>query len=186
MAAGRTTAPAGSGVARPKGPPPTRSRQVIGDVLVVVQLGMIGVCLLLGLLPASFRLGPVLDWAVQPLAGLLLMGLAAVLGGLGAVGLRSNLRIHPVPHPLGRLRTQGIYRWIRHPMYAAVLLGCLGAALVHGRLFALLAVAVLACVLMVKGRFEDQLLQEQFGWEFAVYIQRTPAVLPMPWRTLSR
>ncbi len=184
MSAGRTTA-AGSGSARTKGAPPS-TRKRIGDVLVVAQLGLIGVCLALGLLPASVRLGPVVAWAVHPALGLALIVGAGVIGCLGAVGLRSNLRIHPAPNPMGRLRTSGIYRWVRHPMYTAVLLGCLGAVLLQGRLLGVLTLLGLVLVLLIKGRFEDRLLQEQYGWQYAVYIQRTPAVVPMPWRTLRR
>jgi protein-S-isoprenylcysteine O-methyltransferase Ste14 len=91
-----------------------------------------------------------------------------------------------VPDAQTPLRINGIYAWIRHPMYAAVLLATLGVTLSSGRVLSLLAFVALSVVLHVKADFEDQMLQEKFGWQFSVYASRVPALIPQPWRTHAR
>lgn len=60
-----------------------------------------------------------------------LLALAAGLAlGLWAVTADrpGNFNIRPVPRAGGQLIDRGPYRWIRHPMYSALLLAGLGAA----------------------------------------------------------
>lgn len=150
----------------------------IGNLLVAAQFILIGLCVL--------PLGPVIgSGQLRPL-GLACLALAAVVGGLALLAMGSDTRVHPVPDAQTPLRMNGIYAWIRHPMYAAVLLACLGVTLSTGRVLSLLSFLALVVVLHVKAQFEDRMLQEKFGWQFAVYASRVPAVVPAPWRSRAR
>jgi protein-S-isoprenylcysteine O-methyltransferase Ste14 len=143
----------------------------IGNLLVAAQFTLIGLCVL--------PLGPVIgSGQLRPL-GLACLALAAVVGGLALLAMGSDTRVHPV-------RMNGIYAWIRHPMYAAVLLACLGVTLSTGRVLSLLSFLALVVVLHVKAQFEDRMLQEKFGWQFSVYASRVPALFPAPWRSHAR
>ena len=71
-------------------------------------------------------------------------------------------------------------------MYAAVLLACLGVTLSSGRVLSIVSLVLLAGVLAAKMRFEDRLLEARFGWQFAVYASRVPALIPAPWRSHAR
>jgi protein-S-isoprenylcysteine O-methyltransferase Ste14 len=97
-----------------------------------------------------------------------------------------DVRVHPVPHESAVLRMNGVYAHIRHPMYASVLLGCLGVTLISGRLLAVVSTAAMAVVLNVKARFEDRLLREKFGLAYAEYARAVPSLLPRPWRSRRR
>ena len=108
---------------------------------------------------------------LRPL-GLVCLALAALVGGFALLAMGSDTRVHPVPDQQTPLRMNGIYAWIRHPMYAAVLLACLGVTLSTGRVTSMLALLGLVVVLYVKADFEDRLLQEKFGWPFAVRLAR--------------
>ena len=151
------------------------ARQRTGNRLIAAQFALIALCLL----PVGPTLG---SGQLRPL-GLAFLLLAGIVGLLALVALGADTRVHPVPHDQAGLRTTGIYAWIRHPMYTAVLLACLGVTLSSGRVLSLVALLVLAGVLRVKSHFEDDLLEERFGWRFAVYASRVPAVLPAPWRS---
>ena len=156
-----------------------------GNALVVAQFGLIVLCLLpVG--PVLFGPGPGAADGPVRIAGLICLALAALVGGLAVLALGRDTRVHPVPHAGTRLHTNGIYAVIRHPMYAAVLLACLGVTLTTGRLLALLSLIALGVVLNLKARFEDRLLSAQFGWQFAVYASHVPALVPQPWRSLRR
>lgn len=150
----------------------------VGWVLVSAQFTLIGLCLL--------PVGPVLGSEQLRPIGLAALGLAAVVGGLALVALGADTRVHPVPAQSAILHTHGIYAFIRHPMYAAVLLACLGVTLSTGRVLSIASFVVLVVVLHVKSRFEDRLLEARFGWQFAVYASRVPAILPQPWRSHAR
>jgi protein-S-isoprenylcysteine O-methyltransferase Ste14 len=157
---------------------PNRERKrLIGTALVVAQFTLLGLVLV--------PLGPVL-WSGLRVAGLVSLGLAALVGLLALLAMGRDLRVHPVPGEQAQLRTNGIYGVIRHPMYLAVLLAALGVVLSTGRLLAVLATVGLVVVLTAKAAFEDMLLQAKFGWQFAVYACRVPAIVPQPWRSHRR
>jgi protein-S-isoprenylcysteine O-methyltransferase Ste14 len=122
-------------------------------------------------LPMPVRLGA---------AGLAVAGGALALAGAGRLGRR--LKAHPAPHPEGTLRTDGAYRFVRHPIYSGVLLGCAGVAVLRERPEPLVAVAVLTGVLTVKTRYEERLLRAHFGPAYDDYAARVPALVPRPWR----
>lgn len=106
--------------------------------------------------------------------------MGAVGVGIGVAALwcqRHQLRIHPEPAEGGRLITEGIYHWIRHPMYVAVLWGSCGLWLLDpgtGRLLVLLG---LGLVLGLKIRLEEALLCQQFP-DYAAYAKRTKRFFP--------
>lgn len=156
----------------------TARHRRIGNVLVAAQFVLIGLCLL----PVGPAIG---SGQLRPL-GLACLALAALVGGLALLAMGSDTRVHPVPDHQTPLRMNGIYAWIRHPMYAAVLLACLGVTLSTGRITSVLALVALVVVLYVKADFEDRLLQEKFGWQFSVYASRVPAIVPAPWRSHAR
>ncbi len=150
----------------------------VGWALVAAQFGLIGLCVL--------PVGPVLGTGQLRPLGPAALALAVVVGGLALLALGADTRVHPVPGESARLRIHGIYAFIRHPMYAAVLLACLGVALSTGRVLSIVSVVVLMAVLHVKARFEDRLLEGRFGSQFAAYAARVPAIIPQPWRSHAR
>jgi len=147
-----------------------RGTRLVGWILVVAQLGLVALCLV----PVGPVGGPTL-----PGLGLACLALAAVVGVLALRALGQDTRVHPEPASTA-LRTEGIYRRVRHPMYTAVLLACLGVAVASGRLLSIACFAALAVVLVAKSRFEDQLLHERFGAAHDAYVAEVPALVPLP------
>ena len=74
------------------------------------------------------------------------------------IDLRPSLRISPIPIAGAPLITKGIYRWIRHPMYLAVSMFGAGMAINNLNWISILIWLALVITLIVKARFEDQLL----------------------------
>jgi protein-S-isoprenylcysteine O-methyltransferase Ste14 len=147
-----------------------QQRRRTGTALVLAQFGLILMCLL--------PVGPVIgSGQLRPL-GLVCLVLAALVGGLALAAMGSDTRVHPVPDATATLRTNGIYAWIRHPMYAAVLLACLSVVLSTGRVLAIVAFGALVVVLRAKARFEDRMLGEKYGAPYADYAARVPALIP--------
>lgn len=108
----------------------------------------------------------------------LLMGLSLVTGMAAILAMRSSkLRISPVPAKQATLVTTGIYRLIRHPMYTAVLLFAAAMLLADFNWWRLFLLIFLFVVLLVKLKWEEQLLLEKFTG-YRQYIAGNKMLLP--------
>lgn len=81
-----------------------------------------------------------------------------------------------------KIVAHGIYRYIRHPFFLAMILGFLGLALISNNLLALLsAVLIILPVQVIRAYKEDAEMQAHFGHYWDVYKQRTRYMLPFIW-----
>lgn len=119
--------------------------------------------------------GPVLS--LQPyllalqLAALVLGGWAVLTVGIG----RFNIR--PEPKPTAQLKTSGPYQWIRHPMYASLLLFFVVVVGMHPTWPRLAVYFLLLCNILIKLGYEESLLMDHFP-EYAVYRKQTAKLIP--------
>jgi protein-S-isoprenylcysteine O-methyltransferase Ste14 len=78
-----------------------------------------------------------------------------------------------------RLKTDGIYRYLRHPSYAASLLSFIGFGLSLNNWWSLLLVTLsVFCAFLVRIRVEEQVLIGQFGQAYVAYRKKTKALVP--------
>jgi len=101
-----------------------------------------------------------------------LTGLAALIANPPG-----NFNIRPVPKAGGRLVDRGPYRWIRHPMYSALLAVGLACALAAAGLAGWIAYAALVAVLAVKAGIEEQGMLQHHP-DYAAYRARTKRFVP--------
>jgi protein-S-isoprenylcysteine O-methyltransferase Ste14 len=136
-----------------------------GEAYFAAQ-AVVMLCVLLGGVPvvgdaAMLLLGP----------GLLLAGLAVI--ALSFRDLGDSLSPWPVPASAEEgntgLKTDGLYAYVRHPMYAGLLAACAGLSIVSGSAVRLLLTAVLLYVLEVKSDYEEGELVKAFGSEYERY-----------------
>lgn len=80
------------------------------------------------------------------------------------------------------LVAHGVYRWVRHPMYLALLIYSLGQALVLPNWLAGASYGV-AMVLLVTLRLrpEERMMVEQFGKDYEAYMATTKRLIPGVW-----
>lgn len=82
-----------------------------------------------------------------------------------------------------RLVTDGVYRHIRHPMYAAHLLWAIAQALLLQNWVAGLAYLLfLTPLYTLRVPREEQMMLRHFGQEYQAYMDRTNRLIPHPWR----
>lgn len=80
-----------------------------------------------------------------------------------------------------KLITDGPYKFVRHPIYLAVILELLAIALFAQSYFAFaLAILVNIPLQILRSRLEERRLLEQFGNDYLHYSQKTPALVPFP------
>ncbi len=122
------------------------------------------------------RLPPALRRAVT-LVGLAYMAMGVLAGVRGARDLGRNLT--PMPHPLpgAELVETGVYRRVRHPLYAAVMLVAFGWGTAMASVRSLMAAGLLAVWLDAKARREEAWLMARFPG-YAAYRARTRRFVP--------
>ena len=76
-----------------------------------------------------------------------------------------------------RLIRIGPYRFVRHPMYLAVILAASGALLIF-RTWAMVLFSVLSLGVILRAWREERLLGEEFGEEWENYKQQVSGWLP--------
>jgi protein-S-isoprenylcysteine O-methyltransferase Ste14 len=104
---------------------------------------------------------------------------AAIALGLWALSANrlGNFNIRPLPRAGGQLIQHGPYRWIRHPMYSALLLAGVAAARVAGDVETWLVLVALAVVLVIKANVEERGMTERYP-AYREYRQRTRRFVP--------
>lgn len=103
------------------------------------------------------------------------------LGGIGiivsAVSIRSSLTPVPLPKERGKLSIDGLYRFVRHPMYTSVLILALGIAILGGSVIKYGLVACLVLLFHYKASYEEKYLSQKYpGYE--AYAENTPRFIP--------
>jgi protein-S-isoprenylcysteine O-methyltransferase Ste14 len=128
---------------------------------------------------AIFVRGPAL--VVSPIvknAGEALCAVGLVLMAFAFSALRDVVQIAPDPKAGGHLVTTGIYRWLRHPIYTAIVILVIGLLLRKPAILPAVAAGVAIAFLIVKARYEETLLTARYP-EYAEYRKRTWGVLPL-------
>ena len=122
-------------------------------------------------------------WFVEPWKWNQLVSWALLLGPipLPILGFRA---LHSADHPAGdfentaRLVTDGIYRYIRHPLYASLMLLGAGIFFKEINLLTGLAAIVNAAALIATAKTEEGEMLKKFGEEYSRYMERTTMFVP--------
>ena len=146
---------------------PVRTR---GRALVAMQFSLLGFIALMNLVSWTWR-------ATIPLA-LVLIALGVAVGAWALWSNRpGNFNIVPDPRQGAQLVQHGAYRWMRHPMYTALMIGAAGLVAASGSFWAGVAWIVLVGVLGNKAELEEALMSEAHA-DYAAYAERTRRFLP--------
>ncbi len=106
---------------------------------------------------------------------------AAVAGGavlvVAAVTLGRSLTVLPTPVERGSLRTGGLYRFVRHPIYTGLLAFVAARAVTSGSPVKVGLAAALLGLLAGKARWEEAMLRRRYP-TYRDYAARTGRFLP--------
>jgi protein-S-isoprenylcysteine O-methyltransferase Ste14 len=129
-------------------------------------------------------------WApMRVLGGILLVaGLIALIRAFVRFVMEGLGTPAPIAAP-ERLVVGGVYRYVRNPMYVAVLAAIVGQGLLLGRLGLLLYAAATWLVVAAFVRwYEEPTLTRRFGEDYETYRRAVPAWWPRlrPWEPAER
>jgi len=139
-------------------------------------------------LPLIWIVTPLFAFADYPLhavplvAGTLCLALGLWLFHRSHADLGTNWSITLQMRENHELVTQGVYRWVRHPMYLAFLIYSIGQALAVPNWFVgpSYGVAMLLLVALRVGP-EEQMMLEEFGKDYEEYSAATKRLVPGIW-----
>jgi protein-S-isoprenylcysteine O-methyltransferase Ste14 len=121
-------------------------------------------------IPESFHAAVIIGGVVQGASLLFAVCARRHLGRNWAAEVRIG-----VDHELIR---SGPYRWIRHPIYTAMLGMFMGTAIASSQYHALLGVAILFIAYIRKTRLEEEILSRTFPTDYEAYRRSTWRLLP--------
>jgi protein-S-isoprenylcysteine O-methyltransferase Ste14 len=144
---------------------------VLVQVVLLVAIGFAG----LAVLPGGMPLSPV------RVAAVVLGGVGTVVGGLVAVtsilALGSNLSPFPRPTAANELVETGAYRYLRHPVYAGIVLAAIGWGLLTASFLAIALSFILLLWFDLKARREETWLAARHP-SYEAYRARTRKFVP--------
>jgi protein-S-isoprenylcysteine O-methyltransferase Ste14 len=126
------------------------------------------------------------DWKLQPAISLVrVLGVVLVFAGASSVvysfarfvveGLGTPAPVAPTEH----LVVGGLYRYVRNPMYLAILATILGQALLFGQVVLLLYALIAGTAMFLFARwYEEPELARRFGESYEIYRRNVPGWLP--------
>ena len=125
------------------------------------------------------------DYPLHPvplLSGALCLVLGLWLFHRAHADLGTNWSITLEVREKHQLVTYGVYRWVRHPMYLALLIYSAGQALVLPNWFVSPSYGV-AMVLLFALRLgpEERMMLEEFGKDYETYTATTKRLIPGVW-----
>lgn len=125
-----------------------------------------------------FYMALITHWKNFSAAALILITSALVIGvwAILAIGI-TNLTIFPTPKKNIKFKTSGPYKWIRHPMYTAVIIFSLGLLAMNPVWVMILAFILLVLDLLLKLRYEENKLLLKFE-EYKEYKSKTYRIIP--------
>lgn len=108
----------------------------------------------------------------MPKPGIILCAIGLLTMLLAFLSIRGVVQIEPEPKEEGHLISSGIYKYIRHPIYTGMAILVCGLFLRRPALLITIASAAVIIFLIVKTRFEEELLKQKYA-NYAEYKKHT-------------
>jgi protein-S-isoprenylcysteine O-methyltransferase Ste14 len=149
------------------------TKRLKGNLLVLGQFILIA---LLIVVPASgVNTGVFTTFLVA--TSLISMFLGFVILALSALALGKALTAHPIPSKNAQLVTDGLYRFVKHPIYSGLILVAFGLTIAGGFFPHVIFFALLLLLLNYKASFEESLLTATYAG-YAEYSKKTGRFIP--------
>ena len=142
----------------------------LGALMVTLQFTLIGGLGWIAVPQFIAGTASILCWAVE--AGAVALGFWAL-----TCNRPGNFNIRPTPRAGGALIKDGPYRWVRHPMYSAIIVYGVGCALCVPTIWSGLGLAALIAVLTIKSSLEEAWMLIEHP-QYAAYRANTWRFMP--------
>jgi protein-S-isoprenylcysteine O-methyltransferase Ste14 len=112
-------------------------------------------------------------------AGLILVLTGLIIRWTAIMQLGRSFTVDVAITNVTRLKTDGIYKWVRHPSYLGLLLVVTGFAVTMNSIYSFIAV-VFPIFLAIGYRIlvEERLMFKEFGEKYTTYMKSTKKLIP--------
>jgi protein-S-isoprenylcysteine O-methyltransferase Ste14 len=107
---------------------------------------------------------------------LILIGFIGLI--MSGVNLGKSLTALPIPKEKAELQVDGLYKYVRHPMYTSVLMICFGISGINGSFLKTIFCVLLVILFIFKAKYEEKLLAKKFKG-YSDYAKNTAMFLPL-------
>lgn len=144
--------------------------------VVFSTLSLIGILIYTATLPSEHLMepGPVLRFVGLVLAG---WGTIIVKKAFSSYDGRAFLGLGDL-EPEEEFRSDGMLRYVRHPLYGGSILALIGFFLFIPTLVNLISVSLMINYFLIGIQFEEKRLISRFGGAYLSYRQKTPMLIP--------
>ena len=149
------------------------TKRLKGNLLVLAQFVLIG---LLIFVPSSGLNTGVFSYLLS-VVSLSSLFLGFVILAVSAIGLGKSLTAHPMPSKNALLVTDGLYRFVKHPIYSGLILSGFGLMITGGFFPHVIFFVLLVVLLNYKASFEEKLLAATYAG-YQEYSKKTGRFIP--------
>ena len=140
---------------------------------------VIGFSIFFGIFIAKTTFFPIYKSQLIQLVGLFFLFIGVVLRLIVINNLGKYFTVDVTIKKDHQLKTDGFYKYVRHPSYAFSLLTFLGLAIVLNNYIASITVFVpVFLMFLYRISIEEQVLTEQFGQDYSNYMKKTKRLIP--------
>lgn len=145
-----------------------------GWLYVLAQFILAGIIIV-----SSYLEGSITNYhlSVVKWIGIILLVAGSVLILFAVFSFGQIVTPNPIPLENNKLKTGGLYKYVRHPMYFSVLVLLTGAVLYFGAIVSLIWIVVAVLFLSNKANFEERFLERKFP-EYTNYRKYTKKLIP--------
>lgn len=117
------------------------------------------------------------NWPPHFILGRMVELIGGTLCFLGIMSLGSSLTPLPYPRQEAKLKQDGVFRWVRHPIYGGIVIVTLGFCLASHSPIMLIGVIIVLVFFRKKAEREEIWLRERFP-DYEGYAKRTRMLIP--------
>lgn len=146
--------------------------------LIILWL-TITVCLTLGFNLANYTIWSTGDYLKGSL-GFLFACVGFILRWTSIIQLKEAFTVDVAVSETQKLKTDGLFKVVRHPSYLGLLLILGGFSLVMGNLLSILIVTIpVIAAILYRISVEESLLKGEFGKKYLDYMGKTRKIIPL-------
>lgn len=139
----------------------------------------ITLAIVLSILAANYLPARILAWPYTGYAGLAIILAGMAVRFLAVWSLGSRFTVNLAISKEHRIKTNGMYRWIRHPSYLGSIISFIGFSLSLNNAISLAVILLLVVPsFLYRIHVEERLLINEFGTEYREYMRKTHRLVP--------